>query len=112
MLIDLIWRTTVTWYAGNVACKVVRFMQAVVTYGSTYVLVALSIDRYDAITRPMNFTGSCEFTLMLYNYAVHGAVLFKFAVHQKINIFIIGKLPTRIIYYFDIDSHTNSILPN
>ncbi|KYQ56661.1 Cardioacceleratory peptide receptor [Trachymyrmex zeteki] len=33
-------------------------MQAVVTYSSTYVLVALSIDRYDAITRPMNFSGS------------------------------------------------------
>jgi neuropeptide S receptor 1 len=29
-----------------------------VTYGSTYVLVALSIDRYDAITHPMNFSGS------------------------------------------------------
>ena len=35
-----------------------RFVQCIVTYGSTYVLVALSIDRYDAITHPMNFTGS------------------------------------------------------
>lgn len=34
--------------------------QAVVTYSSTYVLVALSIDRFDAITRPMNFSGSCK----------------------------------------------------
>ena len=32
----------------------------VVTYASTYVLVALSIDRYDAITHPMNFSGSCK----------------------------------------------------
>ncbi|KAK8784004.1 hypothetical protein V5799_009631, partial [Amblyomma americanum] len=32
--------------------------QVVVTYSSTYVLVALSIDRYDAITKPMNFSGS------------------------------------------------------
>lgn len=61
VLTDIIWRTTVTWYAGNVACKLIRFMQAVVTYSSTYVLVALSIDRYDAITRPMNFSGSCEY---------------------------------------------------
>ena len=38
-----------------------RFSQCVVTYGSTYVLVALSIDRYDAITHPMNFTGSCKY---------------------------------------------------
>ncbi|CAK9815416.1 Cardioacceleratory peptide receptor [Anthophora quadrimaculata] len=53
---DIIWRITVTWHAGNVACKLIRFMQALVTYSSTYVLVALSIDRYDAITRPMNFS--------------------------------------------------------
>jgi neuropeptide S receptor len=33
-------------------------MQCLTTYASTYVLVALSIDRYDAITHPMNFSGS------------------------------------------------------
>ena len=38
-------------------------MQCIVTYGSTYVLVALSIDRYDAITHPMNFTGSCKYII-------------------------------------------------
>ncbi|KAH9629175.1 hypothetical protein HF086_009565 [Spodoptera exigua] len=32
--------------------------KGVVTYSSTYVLVALSVDRCDAITHPMNFTGS------------------------------------------------------
>ncbi|VVC93391.1 unnamed protein product [Leptidea sinapis] len=39
-------------------CKLVKFLQAVVMYASTYVLVALSIDRCDAITNPMNFSGS------------------------------------------------------
>ncbi|XP_043276719.1 cardioacceleratory peptide receptor isoform X3 [Venturia canescens] len=58
VLTDIVWRTTVAWHAGNVACKLVRFSQVVVTYSSTYVLVALSIDRYDAITRPMSFSGS------------------------------------------------------
>ncbi|XP_031776917.1 cardioacceleratory peptide receptor isoform X2 [Nasonia vitripennis] len=58
VLTDIVWRSTVAWYAGNVACKIIRFMQVVVTYSSTYVLVALSIDRYDAITRPMNFSRS------------------------------------------------------
>ncbi|KAL0274149.1 UNVERIFIED_CONTAM: hypothetical protein PYX00_006642 [Menopon gallinae] len=58
VLTDIIWRMTVTWKAGNIACKVIRFLQVVVTYSSTYVLVALSIDRYDAITHPMNFSGS------------------------------------------------------
>ncbi|XP_034945312.1 cardioacceleratory peptide receptor-like isoform X2 [Chelonus insularis] len=58
VLTDIVWRLTVVWYAGNIACKLIRFSQTVVTYSSTYVLVALSIDRYDAITRPMNFSGS------------------------------------------------------
>ncbi|XP_058821748.1 cardioacceleratory peptide receptor-like [Topomyia yanbarensis] len=57
VLTDIIWRMTVSWRAGNVACKAIRFVQASVTYASTYVLVALSIDRYDAITHPMNFSG-------------------------------------------------------
>ncbi|XP_053695269.1 cardioacceleratory peptide receptor [Sabethes cyaneus] len=57
VLTDIIWRMTVSWRAGNVACKTIRFAQAGVTYASTYVLVALSIDRYDAITHPMNFSG-------------------------------------------------------
>ncbi|XP_065164313.1 cardioacceleratory peptide receptor-like isoform X2 [Atheta coriaria] len=55
---DIVWRITVAWHAGNILCKLIRFLQAVVTYSSTYVLVALSIDRYDAITHPMNFSGS------------------------------------------------------
>ncbi|KAJ1528832.1 hypothetical protein ONE63_007206 [Megalurothrips usitatus] len=55
---DIVWRITVEWNAGNAACKIIKFLQCVVTYSSTYVLVALSIDRYDAITHPMNFSGS------------------------------------------------------
>jgi neuropeptide S receptor len=58
VLVDIIWRITVTWEAGNLACKFIKFLQCLTTYASTYVLVALSIDRYDAITHPMNFSGS------------------------------------------------------
>lgn len=58
VLPDLIQRMTISWLAGSIACKIIKFLQGVVTYSSTYVLVALSIDRCDAITHPMNFTGS------------------------------------------------------
>ncbi|KAH8310921.1 hypothetical protein KR044_003471 [Drosophila immigrans] len=58
VLTDIIWRITISWRAGNLACKVIRFSQVCVTYSSTYVLVAMSIDRYDAITHPMNFSKS------------------------------------------------------
>ena len=58
VLTDIIWKITISWEAGLVACKIIRFLQCVVTYSSTYLLVALSLDRYDAITHPMNFSGS------------------------------------------------------
>ncbi|XP_050681099.1 cardioacceleratory peptide receptor-like [Leptidea sinapis] len=58
VLPDLIQRITISWLAGSIACKLMKYLQGVVTYSSTYVLVALSIDRCDAITHPMNFTGS------------------------------------------------------
>ncbi|XP_065219480.1 cardioacceleratory peptide receptor-like isoform X2 [Planococcus citri] len=58
VLVDIMWRITITWHAGNFGCKLIRYLQVLVTFSSTYVLVALSIDRYDAITRPMKFSGS------------------------------------------------------
>lgn len=58
---DIVWRITISWHAGNAACKIIKFMQVIVTYSSTYVLVALSIDRYDAIAKPMNFSRSCKY---------------------------------------------------
>ncbi|XP_076370026.1 cardioacceleratory peptide receptor-like [Tachypleus tridentatus] len=58
VLADIIWRMTVDFHGGKVVCKLVRYLQVIVTYSSTYMLVALSIDRYDAITHPMKFRGS------------------------------------------------------
>ncbi|XP_049286145.1 cardioacceleratory peptide receptor-like isoform X1 [Anopheles funestus] len=63
VLTDIVQRITISWLAGNVACKLIRFVQVWVTYASTYVLVALSIDRYDAITHPMNFSGCCKYCI-------------------------------------------------
>lgn len=57
---DIAWRFSVGFYLGDFACKSIRYLQCVVTYSSTYVLVALSIDRYDAITHPLNFTVGCK----------------------------------------------------
>ncbi|XP_041976535.1 cardioacceleratory peptide receptor-like [Aricia agestis] len=58
VFVDIIQKITIAWLAGEIMCKLVKFLQAVVMYASTYVLVALSIDRCDAITNPMNFSGS------------------------------------------------------
>lgn len=59
--LDIANRITVSWVAGNLACKISKFIQCMTTFASTYVLVALSIDRYDAITHPMNFSNCCEY---------------------------------------------------
>ncbi|VEN47316.1 unnamed protein product, partial [Callosobruchus maculatus] len=80
VLTDLIWRITITWNAGNVACKVVKFLQVVVTYASTYVLVALSIDRYDAIRHPMKFSGSWKRARCLVTTAWAFSVLFSIPI--------------------------------
>ena len=77
---DIVWKLTVTWEAGLLACKGIRFLQVVVTYGSTYVLVALSIDRYDAITHPMNFTGSWKRARWLVLFAWLTAAAFSFPI--------------------------------
>ena len=73
---DIIWRITISWNAGLVLCKLIKFMQCVVTYSSTYVLVALSIDRYDAITHPMNFSGSWKRARILIAAAWGLSILF------------------------------------
>ncbi|GFR63366.1 cardioacceleratory peptide receptor [Elysia marginata] len=59
-LTDLAQKVTIDWYAGNALCKIIYFTQAVVTYSSTYMLVSLSLDRYDAVARPMSFFRSAS----------------------------------------------------
>ncbi|CAG5124200.1 unnamed protein product, partial [Candidula unifasciata] len=56
VLTDIVWKSTVDWYAGNAGCKIIRYCQGVVTYASTYALVALSLDRLNAIARPLSFS--------------------------------------------------------
>jgi len=51
---------------SHVQPNLLYLLQATVTYSSTYVLVALSIDRYDAITHPMNFSGSCKYSFIFW----------------------------------------------
>lgn len=82
VLTDIVWRITIAWVAGNLACKLLRYLQAVVSYSSTYVLVALSIDRYDAITRPMNFSRSCKYFLSLSFFHFFSSVI-RFRVERE-----------------------------
>ncbi|XP_062606578.1 cardioacceleratory peptide receptor-like [Saccostrea cucullata] len=57
VLIDVLEKFFVDWHGGDVLCKAVRFYQGVASYGSTYALVALSIDRLDCVARPLQTMG-------------------------------------------------------
>ncbi|XP_046400825.1 gonadotropin-releasing hormone II receptor-like [Ischnura elegans] len=47
------WICTVEWAAGNLACKVFKFMQMFSLYLSTFVLVLIAVDRFIAVRYPM-----------------------------------------------------------
>ncbi|XP_065335473.1 adipokinetic hormone/corazonin-related peptide receptor variant I-like isoform X3 [Cloeon dipterum] len=47
------WRATTQWLAGNAACKILLFLRAFGLYLSSMVLVCVSLDRYFAILYPL-----------------------------------------------------------
>ncbi|XP_071450327.1 adipokinetic hormone/corazonin-related peptide receptor variant I-like [Hetaerina americana] len=47
------WRATTQWLAGNIACKVFLFVRAFGLYLSSMVLVCVSLDRYFAVVHPL-----------------------------------------------------------
>ena len=49
-----IWQCTVQWVAGNVMCKIVKYMQTFGFYLSTYITVVISLDRCCVILDPMS----------------------------------------------------------
>lgn len=53
MPLEIGWRISVQWVAGNLACKMLMFIRAFAFYLSSMTLVCLSLDRYLAIAQPM-----------------------------------------------------------
>lgn len=47
------WSFTVEWYAGNVVCKLFKFVQMFSLYLSTFILVLIGVDRWLAVKYPM-----------------------------------------------------------
>ena len=52
VLSQLIWDITYVFHGSNFICKTVKYLQVVVIYASSYVLVTTAIDRYIAICFP------------------------------------------------------------
>ncbi|GFY64077.1 gonadotropin-releasing hormone II receptor [Trichonephila inaurata madagascariensis] len=51
--LEIAWRITVQWVAGNAACKILLYLRAFGPYLSSSVLVCISLDRYFAILHPL-----------------------------------------------------------
>ncbi|XP_035222196.1 gonadotropin-releasing hormone II receptor-like, partial [Stegodyphus dumicola] len=51
--LEIAWRITVAWLAGNVFCKIMLYMRAFGPYLSSMILVCISLDRYFAILHPL-----------------------------------------------------------
>ncbi|ESP05621.1 hypothetical protein LOTGIDRAFT_103088 [Lottia gigantea] len=51
--VEGIWAATVQWYGGTAMCKIIKFIQVFSLYLSTYVTVAIGLDRCVAILDPM-----------------------------------------------------------
>ncbi|CAG9117131.1 hypothetical protein JYU34_015846 [Plutella xylostella] len=47
------WSFAVQWYAGDVACKLFKFLQMFALYLSTFILVLIGVDRWLAVRYPM-----------------------------------------------------------
>lgn len=50
------WHLTVSWLAGDFGCRLMMFFRAFGFYLSSFVLIAISIDRYLAIAHPLSLT--------------------------------------------------------
>ena len=50
------WHATVEWIAGDTACRIFMFLRLFGFYLSSFILITISLDRYFAITQPMNIT--------------------------------------------------------
>lgn len=58
ILTMLLWRMNNNlFYAGDLACRAVAYFQLVSVYYSTYVLIAMTIDRYQVICKPLSSLG-------------------------------------------------------
>lgn len=54
--IEIGWHLTVSWKAGDIGCRLLMFLRAFGFYLSSFVLIAISLDRYFAILHPLSLT--------------------------------------------------------
>ena len=77
VLPQLVWeyQSDREWYAGDVMCKTVKFMQSFTLMASTNMLVAIAIDRHIAIRSPLKSTHAVgNITCILFSLICNSAM--------------------------------------
>ncbi|KAG8175740.1 hypothetical protein JTE90_004600 [Oedothorax gibbosus] len=87
--LEIAWRFTVQWVAGNVACKIMLYLRAFGPYLSSMVLVCISLDRYFAILHPLKVNDAQR----------RGKIMLGFAW----TISILCSIPQSVIFH--VESH-------
>ena len=54
------WHVTVSWKAGDVGCRLLMFLRTFGFYLSSFILIAISLDRYFAVRHPLSLTDASK----------------------------------------------------
>ncbi|KAK2144621.1 hypothetical protein LSH36_742g00007 [Paralvinella palmiformis] len=85
--LEIGWHVTVSWRAGDAACRILMFFRAFGFYLSSMILVTISVDRYFAILHP----------LRLNDAEVRGRVMLTFAWLFS----IVASVPQSVIFHVE-----------
>ena len=55
MPLEIAWHVTVSWEASDLSCRLLMFFRAFGFYLASFILIAISFDRYFAVSMPMSF---------------------------------------------------------
>ncbi|XP_013774644.1 gonadotropin-releasing hormone II receptor-like [Limulus polyphemus] len=89
--LEIGWRITMKWVAGDAACKIMQFLRAFGPYLSSMVLVCISLDRYFAILHPLKVNDAQRRSKIMLTFAwvisvicsIPQCVLFKVQHHPE-----------------------------
>ena len=69
MPMEIAWHLTVAWRAGDVGCRIFMFFRTFGFYLSSFVLIAICLDRYLAIAHPLTFNDAGKRSKLMLTFA-------------------------------------------
>ena len=60
ILIEIFWRITVRWQAGELGCKIFQFMRIFGLYVTSMIIICITLDRFFAFVHPLSVLKSNE----------------------------------------------------